>query len=61
MEQRKASRQTANNNSHELKDSEIGELKNVYKKYHPLEKDKSLKVDDEYKRKLGNMLGIKIE
>ena len=37
------------------------ELKKIYKKYHPMENDFSLAVDDEYKKRLEKTLGIKIE
>ena len=36
-------------------------LKTIFRKYHPQENDSSLKADDEYKKRLENMLGIKIE
>ena len=41
--------------------AEIEELRKIYRKYHPQENDKSLKVDDEYKKRLENVLGITIE
>ena len=37
------------------------ELKKIHQKYHPQENDKSLKVDDEYKKRLEDIFGIKVK